>query len=65
MCNETLSLEEDFPYRGEREEDFYSISLDIKNKKSLEEALDLYVKPDVLEGDNKYFCESHGRKVSA
>jgi hypothetical protein len=57
LCNETSSLEEDFPYIGERDEDFYAITLDIKNKKSLQEALDLYVKPDILEGDNKYHCE--------
>lgn len=54
LCNEIRSLEDEHPYVGERDEDFYTISLDIKNKKSLEEALDLYVKPDILEGDNKY-----------
>ena len=29
------------------------------------EALDLYVKPDTLEGDNKYYCEKYDRKVNA
>jgi ubiquitin C-terminal hydrolase len=65
LCNETSSLEEEYPYVGERDEDFYAITLDIKNKKSLQEALDLYVKPDILEGDNKYHCEQHDRKISA
>lgn len=50
--NETKSLDKDFPYVGEREEDFVALSLDIKNKKNLGEALDLYIKPDFLEGDN-------------
>ena len=63
--NETKSTEEDYPYIGEREENFYAISLDIKNKKTLQEALDLYIKPDHLEGDNKYFCEKHNRKIDA
>ena len=52
LCNETRSLEPGYPYVGERDEDFYAVTLDIKNKKTLQEALDLYIKPDVLEGDN-------------
>lgn len=50
---------------GERDEDFYAITLDIKNKKTIQEALDLYIKPDILEGDNKYHCEQHDRLISA
>jgi ubiquitin C-terminal hydrolase len=65
LCNETRSLEDEYPYVGERDEDFYAITLDIKNKKSLQEALDMYIKPDILEGDNKYHCEEHDRKISA
>lgn len=57
--NETKSLETDYPYQSFREEPFYCLSLDIKNKKSLKEALDFYVKPEVLEGENKYFCEKY------
>ena len=52
ICNETKSLEKEYPYLGEREEPFFAITLDIKNKKNIMEALDLYVKPDRLEGDN-------------
>ncbi|CDW85633.1 ubiquitin carboxyl-terminal hydrolase family protein [Stylonychia lemnae] len=63
--NETKSLESEYPYIGEREENFFAISLDIKNKKNLAEALDLYIKPDYLEGDNKYLCEKHNVKVNA
>lgn len=65
VVNEVKSLEKEYPYVGETEEEFFAIYLDIKNKKTLEEALDLYVKPDILEGENKYDCEAHGRKVSA
>lgn len=65
LGNETKSLEEEYPYVGEREEPFLAIQLDIKNKKTLAEALDLYIKPDHLEGDNKYLCEKHNRKVNA
>lgn len=63
--NEIKSLESEYPYLGESEENFLAISLDIKNKKNLAEALDLYIKPDFLEGDDQYLCEKHNRKVNA
>ena len=63
--NETRSTEEEYPYVGDREEPFFALSLDIKNKKKLTEALDLFIKPDLLDGDNKYFCDKHNRKVEA
>lgn len=53
------------PYRGERQEKFIRISLEILNKKSLYEALDLYIKEDMLEGDNKYYCEKYDSKIDA
>ena len=40
-----------------------TINLDIKNKKNIQEALDLYIKDDILEGENKYFCEKHNKKI--
>eukprot|EP01116_Phalansterium_solitarium_P000716 TRINITY_DN10564_c0_g1_i1.p1 TRINITY_DN10564_c0_g1~~TRINITY_DN10564_c0_g1_i1.p1 ORF type:complete len:1509 (+),score=570.89 TRINITY_DN10564_c0_g1_i1:105-4631(+) len=45
------------PHRTEREEGFYTISIDIKDKQDIEQALATYVKGDMLEGDNAYFCE--------
>ena len=41
------------------------MSLDIKNKKTLQEALDMFVKPDVLEGENKYYCEKYETHIDA
>lgn len=52
-----ISLEDDRPYERTTEEPFLTVSLEIKNKKTLEEALDLFVKGDILEGENKYYCE--------
>jgi uncharacterized UBP type Zn finger protein len=54
IINELKSLETEFPYQSHREEPFYCLSLDIQGKASLQEALDFWVKPDVLEGENKY-----------
>ncbi|KAL6068267.1 USP domain-containing protein, variant 2 [Balamuthia mandrillaris] len=51
------------PHRSERDEPFYTISLDIKGKKDILEALQLYVRGDMLEGDNAYFCELCGKHV--
>ena len=55
--NEIKSLEADCDFRREKEEPFLTVSLDIKHKKCLNEALDLFVKGDVLDGENKYLCE--------
>lgn len=65
LAHQIVSCETDFPYKGEREEQFFRISLDVKNKKSLAEALDLYIKDEMLEGDNKYFCETYNSKITA
>lgn len=50
---------------SEREENFFTISLEIKGKKNILESLDFYVQGDILEGDNKYFCSSCSNKVNA
>ena len=63
MINEIKSLESDYTYQSKREEPFYCLSLDIKNKKTIQEALDLFIKPDILEGENKYFCEKYNTLI--
>ena len=44
-------------HQKEREEPFYSISVDIKNKANLYKALELYVEGELLEGENAYKCD--------
>jgi ubiquitin C-terminal hydrolase len=61
---ETISIEKDYPYYKETDSSALSISLDIKNKRTIEEALDLFTKGEVLEGENKYYCEDHDKKIS-
>lgn len=63
LSHEIISLEPEYPYYGEREEAYLTIALEIKNKKSIAEALDMYVKGDILEGDNKYYCEKYDKKI--
>lgn len=64
FIHEIVSSESEYPYLGEREEEFFRISLDIKNKKNLADALDLFIKEDLLEGDNKYYCDLYELKIN-
>ena len=54
----------DCPHRYTREEQFSSISVDVKSQHSLEESLAQFVKGDLLDGENKYFCEECQIKVA-
>ena len=49
--------------RYEREEIFYALNVTVKNA-TLEDSLAQFVKGELLEGDNAYFCEKCGAKVS-
>lgn len=40
-----------------------SLSLEIKNKKNIQEALNTFIAEDILEGENKYHCEDYDRKI--
>jgi ubiquitin carboxyl-terminal hydrolase 9/24 len=40
------------------------VSLEVKNKKSVQESLNSFVDGDLLEGDNAYFCEKCEKKVN-
>ena len=64
ITNEIVSLEKEYPYYSQTEEPFYSITLDIKGHKNLEDALDAYVKGEILEGDNQYYVEKYKKKIS-
>eukprot|EP01022_Parablepharisma_sp_SALTPOND_P007762 TRINITY_DN1328_c0_g1_i1.p1 TRINITY_DN1328_c0_g1~~TRINITY_DN1328_c0_g1_i1.p1 ORF type:complete len:1765 (+),score=179.57 TRINITY_DN1328_c0_g1_i1:714-6008(+) len=63
LTDQVESLELDKPYSSERDEPCFKISLDIKGKKTIEEALDAFVKGDVLEGDNKLYCPEYDKKI--
>ena len=44
------------PHRYEREQAFMALNLTVKSS-NLQESLDQFVKGELLEGDNAYFCE--------
>lgn len=47
-------------YNSKREESFYDISLPVRNNSSIIESFEEYIKPDLLEGDNKFDAGEHG-----
>lgn len=49
------------PHRYEREQNFVALNLTVKSN-NLQESLDQFVKGELLEGDNAYFCEKCGIK---
>ena len=53
----------DCPHRYEREEVFFALNVTVKNA-TLQDSLAQYVKGELLEGDNAYYCEKCGEKVS-
>ncbi|XP_055334947.1 probable ubiquitin carboxyl-terminal hydrolase FAF-X [Paramacrobiotus metropolitanus] len=55
----------DCPHRYSREVLFTALNVDIRNFHTLQDALELYVKGDLLEGANAYECEKCQRKVDA
>lgn len=47
---------------SERAEPFFALQCDVQGKANLQESLVAFVHGDVMEGDNKYKCESCGGK---
>jgi hypothetical protein len=54
VCNEISAEDNDRKFVKKGIETFFTITLDIKGKRSLMEALQLFIKADILDGDNMY-----------
>ena len=63
ISNEIVSLNKEYPYYSKTDEDFYRITLDIKGHKTLQQALDAYIKGEILDGDNQYYVEEYKKKL--
>ncbi|RIB07257.1 hypothetical protein C2G38_2252726 [Gigaspora rosea] len=50
---------------SEKEESFFTLQCEVKNKKNVEESLELYVEGELLDGDNQYFCAKCNKSVDA
>ena len=53
------------PHYSESEEPFLSISLTVKNKKTIQQSFENMIKGDTLDGENAYYCQRCSKKVSA
>jgi len=63
LCSQLICQE--CKTNSERDEAFFTVSLDIKGKQSIIEALEFYVEGELLTGGNKYKCEKCDKKVDA
>lgn len=61
----TELIGKDCIHRSERYEPFLTVSVEVKNKKSLQESLDSFVAGEILEGENAYQCDHCEAKVRA
>jgi ubiquitin carboxyl-terminal hydrolase 9/24 len=53
------------PHTFERMEDFLSLGVPVKNKKTIHEGLEALIAGDMLTEDNQYLCEKCDKKVDA
>lgn len=51
------------PHRYIKEEQFTSLIVEVRNQTHLLESMDGFVKGDLLEGNNAFFCEKCNKKV--
>lgn len=52
-----------FKFRYCKEEPFSVVSLDIRNMSRLQESLEAYVRGELLEGADAYYCDKCSKKV--
>lgn len=63
LSNELIGRGEGCTHCSERSEHFISLSLTVLKKKSIIEGLQSFVKGEMLDGENSYFCEKCDKKV--
>lgn len=50
----------DVDYESSRVEDFWDVQLNVSNNKNLDDSFRDYIQVETMDGENKYFAESHG-----
>ena len=63
--NDNLNFGESCPHKRTNVYNFYSIQLQIKDKKDIYESLDSIIQGETMEGDNAIFCDKCNKKFSA
>jgi len=63
--NDNLNFGESCPHKRTNINNFYSIQLQIKDKKDIYESLDTLIQGETMDGDNAIFCDKCNKKFSA
>ncbi|PRP87509.1 ubiquitin domain-containing protein [Planoprotostelium fungivorum] len=61
LCNQLICKE--CPHSSERDEPFYTLSVEISRQKDINQSLKSFIKGEMLVDDNKYFCDKCNRAV--
>ena len=61
--NDNIIFEEGCPHKRTNVNNFYSIQLQVKNKKNIYESLDTFIEGEHMTGDNSILCEKCNRKI--
>ena len=59
------SLDSSADYKNSTPENGPRLALDIKNKSSIEKALDDLIKEEILEGNSAFYCDNHKKYIRA
>lgn len=65
MINKIASLEPEMPFESRNEEPFITILLDIKHNRNIFDALDQFTRSEVMDDENKYYCDKYETKIKA
>lgn len=61
FANELICI--NCPHSSQRDEAFYCLTVNVKNKKTLLESLSAFVEGEILAGDNAYQCSKCDKKI--
>jgi ubiquitin C-terminal hydrolase len=63
--NDNLNFEGGCPHKRTNISDFYSIQLQVKDKKDIYQSLDTFIEGEYMSGDNSIFCDKCKKKFAA
>ena len=52
FCNQLICI--DWPHRSDKDEPFVTLSLQVKNKKNIQDSLNTLIDSEILQGENAY-----------
>jgi ubiquitin carboxyl-terminal hydrolase 34 len=65
LVNKIVSLESEMPFESRNEEPFMTILLDIKHNRNMFDSLDQFTRSEIMDEENKYYCDKYNTKIKA